>query len=226
MLARQTELRSTACVWCAIPRRQLLGEIFGPVDRRATPVAVSRSGHHAGDHRVIEGWIRQYPSNGCGCTAAGGDERTFPSMNAPYYLLRIIAQFHRVRMRLKISRHRRRRRSVAGRGNGQWPRHGFAFRSGRRKVLVEQARLRRGTSHGAAVGGECARSKRTLQGVDARGNGRRRTAALGRIDVLHYNVGVSLAGGDAVLAEFTEAAFDRIATSTCRRIMAASMSCR
>jgi len=32
----------------------------------------------------------------------------------------------------------------------------------------------------------------------------------GRIDVLHYNVGVSLAGGDAPLAEITEAAFDNV----------------
>ena len=31
----------------------------------------------------------------------------------------------------------------------------------------------------------------------------------GRIDVLHYNVGVSIAGGDAPLDEITEPAFDR-----------------
>jgi len=31
-----------------------------------------------------------------------------------------------------------------------------------------------------------------------------------RIDVLHYNVGVSLGGGDAPLAEITEEAFDRV----------------
>src|SRR6202045_4192121 len=34
----------------------------------------------------------------------------------------------------------------------------------------------------------------------------------GRVDILHYNVGLSLAGGDAPLDEFTEAAFDRIST--------------
>lgn len=45
----------------------------------------------------------------------------------------------------------------------------------------------------------------------------------GRIDILHYNVGVSLAGGDAVLAEFTEAAFDRIATINLR---GAIMACK
>src|SRR4030095_13295109 len=34
----------------------------------------------------------------------------------------------------------------------------------------------------------------------------------GRIDVLHYNVGVSIAGGDAPLAEISETAVDRIMT--------------
>ncbi len=38
----------------------------------------------------------------------------------------------------------------------------------------------------------------------------------GRIDVLHYNVGVSIAGGDAPLDQITEAAFDRASPpSTC-----------
>jgi NAD(P)-dependent dehydrogenase (short-subunit alcohol dehydrogenase family) len=44
----------------------------------------------------------------------------------------------------------------------------------------------------------------------------------GRVDILHYNVGLSLAGGDAPLDDFTEAAFDRIATINLRgAIMAA-----
>ena len=38
----------------------------------------------------------------------------------------------------------------------------------------------------------------------------------GRIDVLHYNVGVSIAGGDAPLDQITEASFDRIATINLR----------
>ena len=38
----------------------------------------------------------------------------------------------------------------------------------------------------------------------------------GRIDILHYNVGVSIAGGDAPLDQITEAAFDRIATVNLR----------
>ncbi len=38
----------------------------------------------------------------------------------------------------------------------------------------------------------------------------------GRIDVLHYNVGVSLAGGDAPITEITEEAFDRVVTLNLR----------
>ena len=41
--------------------------------------------------------------------------------------------------------------------------------------------------------------------------------------MLHYNVGVSIAGGDAPLAEITEAAFDRIATINLR---GAIMACK
>lgn len=45
----------------------------------------------------------------------------------------------------------------------------------------------------------------------------------GRVDVLHYNVGVSITGGDAPLDEITEAAFDRIATINLR---GAIMACK
>ena len=45
----------------------------------------------------------------------------------------------------------------------------------------------------------------------------------GRVDILHYNVGVSIAGGDAPLDEITEAAFDRIATINLR---GAIMTCK
>ncbi len=41
-------------------------------------------------------------------------------------------------------------------------------------------------------------------------------ARFGRIDVLHYNVGMSIAGGDAPLDQITEAAFDRISTVNLR----------
>ena len=48
-------------------------------------------------------------------------------------------------------------------------------------------------------------------------------ARWGRIDVLHYNVGVSIAGGDAPLDEISEAAFDRIAAINLR---GAIMACK
>ena len=45
----------------------------------------------------------------------------------------------------------------------------------------------------------------------------------GRVDILDYNVGVGIAGGDAPLNEITEAAFDRIATINLR---GAIMACK
>lgn len=45
----------------------------------------------------------------------------------------------------------------------------------------------------------------------------------GRIDILHYNVGVSIAGGDATLLDFTEEAFDRISAINLR---GAIMACK
>ncbi len=45
----------------------------------------------------------------------------------------------------------------------------------------------------------------------------------GHIDIMHYNVGVSLAGGDAPLLNFTEEAFDRIAAINLR---GAIMACK
>lgn len=45
----------------------------------------------------------------------------------------------------------------------------------------------------------------------------------GRIDILHYNVGVSLGGGDAVLEEITEEAFDRVMAINLR---GAVMACK
>ena len=45
----------------------------------------------------------------------------------------------------------------------------------------------------------------------------------GRIDILHYNVGVSLGGGDARLDELTEEAFDRICAINLR---GAVMACK
>jgi NAD(P)-dependent dehydrogenase (short-subunit alcohol dehydrogenase family) len=45
----------------------------------------------------------------------------------------------------------------------------------------------------------------------------------GRIDILHYNVGVSIAGGDAPLDKITEEAFDRISVINLR---GAIMACK
>ena len=45
----------------------------------------------------------------------------------------------------------------------------------------------------------------------------------GRIDILHYNVGVSLAGGDAPPTEITEEAFDRVITINLRGMV---MACK
>ena len=45
----------------------------------------------------------------------------------------------------------------------------------------------------------------------------------GRVDILHYNVGVSIAGGDAPLDKITEEAFDRIGAINLR---GASMACK
>ncbi len=45
----------------------------------------------------------------------------------------------------------------------------------------------------------------------------------GRVDILHYNVGVSIAGGDAPIEEITEAAFDRVTTINLR---GAIMACK
>jgi len=45
----------------------------------------------------------------------------------------------------------------------------------------------------------------------------------GRIDILHYNVGVSIAGGDRPLLELTEEAFDRVMTVNLRGAM---MACK
>ena len=48
-------------------------------------------------------------------------------------------------------------------------------------------------------------------------------ARWGRIDVLHYNVGVSIAGGDASPTEITEEAFDRV---TAINLRGAIMACK
>jgi NAD(P)-dependent dehydrogenase (short-subunit alcohol dehydrogenase family) len=51
----------------------------------------------------------------------------------------------------------------------------------------------------------------------------RATSRWGRLDVLHNNVGISVAGGDASPTEITEAAFDRIMTVNLRGVV---MACK
>ena len=65
------------------------------------------------------------------------------------------------------------------------------------------------------TGGERGRQMRALggrchQGGDAGGHDCRSGRRWGRIDVLHYNVGLSSRGGDAPISEITEEAFDRV----------------
>ncbi len=66
-------------------------------------------------------------------------------------------------------------------------------------------------AHGAAAGGACVAfaADVTDESMLAAMISTAREQ-FGRIDVLHYNVGVSIAGGDAPPTEITEEAFDRI----------------
>jgi NAD(P)-dependent dehydrogenase (short-subunit alcohol dehydrogenase family) len=47
-------------------------------------------------------------------------------------------------------------------------------------------------------------------------------AKFGRVDILHYNVGVSLAGGDTPLEDFSEEAFDRVCAINLRGAIVAA----
>ena len=76
----------------------------------------------------------------------------------------------------------------------------------------------------AANGGECgpweADVTREATLAAAIGEAKRRW---GRIDILHYNVGVSIGGGDAPLSDITEQAFDQVCAINLR---GAVMSCK
>ena len=112
-----------------------------------------------------------------------------------------------------------------GMGNGRATVLRFAQEGA--KVLAVDNRLASG--EGDRGDGQARRRRmrgvrgRRHQGGDARrgdGGGARR---FGRIDVLHYNVGMSIAGGDAPPAEITEEAFDRICAINLR---GAVMACK
>ena len=115
-----------------------------------------------------------------------------------------------------------------GEGLGQRPCHGFALSHGKAPTCWQSTTIfpplrRRSQWHDSRVENVVAFEadvavETTLAAmVEA---ARRRW---GRIDVLHYNVGVSIAGGDAPLDEITENAFDRIATINLR---GAIMTCK
>jgi NAD(P)-dependent dehydrogenase (short-subunit alcohol dehydrogenase family) len=96
-------------------------------------------------------------------------------------------------------------------GAGQSPGEGMG--NGRATVL----RFAQEGAKVVAVDNNLGSAEETIAMVDAV---RRRW---GRIDVLDYNVGVSIAGGDAPLDKITEDAFDRIATINLR---GAIMACK
>jgi NAD(P)-dependent dehydrogenase (short-subunit alcohol dehydrogenase family) len=99
-----------------------------------------------------------------------------------------------------------------GIGNGRATVLRFA-REGAKVLAVDRSLEAAQETAGLAVGegGECipfaadVTSEHTLAAAVAEAHRR-----WGRIDILHNNVGVSIAGGDAPLLEITEEAFDRI----------------
>jgi NAD(P)-dependent dehydrogenase (short-subunit alcohol dehydrogenase family) len=100
----------------------------------------------------------------------------------------------------------------SGMGNGRATCIRFAREGG--KVLAVDNRLASAEETAAMVkkqGGECVAfeadvtREQTLAAAIKEAERR-----WGRIDILHYNVGVSIAGGDAAPTEITEEAFDRI----------------
>ncbi len=112
-----------------------------------------------------------------------------------------------------------------GLGNGRATALRFA-REGAKILAVDRnlASAEETASLAQREGGECVAFEAdvtrepTLKAAIAAAEGR-----WGRVDILHYNVGVSLAGGDASPLEITEEAFDRVAAINLR---GAIMACK
>lgn len=112
-----------------------------------------------------------------------------------------------------------------GTGNGRATVLRFAA-EGARVMAVDRdlASAEDTAAQARAAGGDCIafRADATRE-ADLAAMARAAAQRWGRIDVLHYNVGVSLAGGDRPLAEITEEAFDRVMAINLR---GAVMACK
>ena len=112
-----------------------------------------------------------------------------------------------------------------GTGNGRATVLRFAA-EGARVMAVDRdlASAEDTTAQARAAGGDCiAFQADATREADLAAMARAAAQRWGRIDVLHYNVGVSLAGGDRPLAEITEEAFDRVMAINLR---GAVMACK
>jgi NAD(P)-dependent dehydrogenase (short-subunit alcohol dehydrogenase family) len=99
-----------------------------------------------------------------------------------------------------------------GMGNGRATVLRFA-QEGARVLAVDRALPSAEETAGmvAAAGGVCEAFEADVTREAMLADAVKRAHALwGRVDILHYNVGVSIAGGDASPTEITEEAFDRI----------------